>query len=89
MIFVRSIAFDGPSLEGAGEPAAQMIERSTLGCTFDVSPSSEGTPAGFAVSNGIIGWVVGERDDGSPTFFALRDNVQPIVGHNPIPADAS
>lgn len=72
---LRSFLFQLPSfetLETVSEIRSQFIKGSLAGLGFNVAVSSELLPAGLAFSDGVVGWVIGKFDDGSPAFLAIK-----------------
>lgn len=82
MMLVHAISFHLPALqalEGAGKLAPQFLGGDLARLRLDVSPSAERLPAGFAFGDGIVGVVIGQFEDGPPTFQALKTDGNLIV----------
>lgn len=41
---------------------------------IDILHSTQEGPTSFAFGDGVVGWIVGQLDDGSPTLHTLKFN---------------
>lgn len=79
---VERFLFDRPSLlafERVSDHSHQMIGSDLGSLSFNIAPSSKLDPTGLACGDGIVGWVVGQRDDGSAAFLAIKLNADLVI----------
>ncbi|QTL01932.1 hypothetical protein J5J86_14070 [Aquabacter sp. L1I39] len=60
------------SAEAVAGGADDLLSGIGLELSFQVGPSAELEAAGLAFGNGIVGFAVGEDEDGSPAFLAIE-----------------
>lgn len=81
-VTVERVLFDFPALE-ALESLPELVlhvpDDSLPRPLFNVSPSTEGDTASLALGLGIIGVVVGKREDGAAALWAFESNVDLIA----------
>jgi hypothetical protein len=88
---IHAILFDGPALhalEGVSEDFSDLLSDLIL-CLehsfgLDVSPSPEFRSARLADSDGILGVVVGEFQDGTPAFLTLERDLDLVRSHSSV-----
>lgn len=82
MTEVDRILFDLPALqafEGGFETVPHVLFGELGGLRLNISPATEGDTAALALSDGVIGVVVGKLQNGAAALWALKSNIQLVV----------
>lgn len=77
-MYVEKILFDVEALKGVSGGLEKLIFGDVRGLAFDVSPSSKLDAAVFAARDGIVGVVVGKRQDGTPAILTGEFNFHSV-----------
>ena len=82
---VHQVIFDTSAVARLAGTAGQSVQSRVSGLllhlSFDLGPRSKEVAAVFASDRRVIGVLVGNLDDGSPTFKALKADCD-AVSHN-------